>query len=176
MRFCSAASAGSSMSIWPNALPPMFSVFADRMLTIVLHLTVMSEMTGAPDSSPVNARRSVFSAICSPSPDDGSMRRLAVSDCGLRNTSWTLPTSLISPPLITATRLQICSTTRISCVMTTMVTPSFSLSSFSSARMERVVMGSSALVASSQRMISGSEASARAMATRCFWPPESCEG
>ncbi len=36
-----------------------------------------------------------------------------------------------------------------------------------------VVLGSSALVASSQSRILGSDASPRAMAMRCFWPPES---
>lgn len=42
--------------------------------------------------------------------------------------------------------------------------------------MEAVVCGSSAEVASSQRSTFGSDASARAMATRCFCPPERCEG
>ena len=41
---------------------------------------------------------------------------------------------------------------------------------------ELIVVGSSALVASSQRMIFGLVASARAMATRCCWPPESWLG
>ena len=39
-----------------------------------------------------------------------------------------------------------------------------------------VVFGSRALVASSHRRYFGRVARARAMATRCFWPPESCEG
>ena len=39
-----------------------------------------------------------------------------------------------------------------------------------------VVCGSSAEVASSHSRMPGSLASARAMATRCFWPPESCAG
>ena len=39
-----------------------------------------------------------------------------------------------------------------------------------------VMRGSSALVGSSNRMASGSMARARAMATRCCWPPESCRG
>ena len=36
--------------------------------------------------------------------------------------------------------------------------------------------GSSADVTSSNSMIFGSSASARAIATRCFWPPESFSG
>ena len=38
------------------------------------------------------------------------------------------------------------------------------------------ISGSSALVGSSKRMTSGSIAKARAMATRCFCPPESWRG
>jgi len=54
--------------------------------------------------------------------------------------------------------------------------PSFSLISFSSDRIEAVVCGSNALVASSQSKIFGSEASALAIATLCLCPPESCAG
>ena len=38
--------------------------------------------------------------------------------------------------------------------------------------MERVVLGSRAEVASSHSRTLGSVARARAMATRCFWPPD----
>ena len=44
------------------------------------------------------------------------------------------------------------------------------------ASIEEVVFGSSALVASSQSSTSGSFAKARAMATRCFCPPDNWEG
>ena len=44
------------------------------------------------------------------------------------------------------------------------------------ARMERVVSGSSAEVASSDSSTLGRLASARAMPTRCFWPPLICAG
>ena len=77
---------------------------------------------------------------------------------------------------MTATLLQIFSTTFISCVITTTVTPIFPLISFRSARMASVVLGSSALVASSHKSTCGSAASARAIATRCFCPPESSAG
>ena len=77
---------------------------------------------------------------------------------------------------MTATRSQIWSMTFISCVMTMIVTPSVLLISRSSSRMERVVLGSSALVASSHSRYRGLVASARAIATRCFCPPDSCEG
>ena len=67
-------------------------------------------------------------------------------------------------------------TTCIWWVMSTMVRPSRALRSLSRARIDRVVRGSSALVASSHSSTSGSPISARAMATRCCWPPESCRG
>ena len=60
--------------------------------------------------------------------------------------------------------------------MITIVMPYLRLISFSSARIDRVVAGSSALVASSQRIIFGFVASARAIATRCFWPPDNWAG
>ena len=58
----------------------------------------------------------------------------------------------------------------------TMVTPSRWLISFSVASTERVVSVSSADVGSSHNSTLGSGASARAMATRCFWPPDSWAG
>ena len=60
--------------------------------------------------------------------------------------------------------------------MMMMVTPSFLLISVSRASMDFVVSGSNALVGSSHNSISGCVASARAMATRCFCPPESWAG
>jgi hypothetical protein len=60
--------------------------------------------------------------------------------------------------------------------MTTIVVPSSRLIRLSSARTSFVVSGSSALVASSASRIRGDVASARAMPTRCFCPPESWLG
>ena len=45
--------------------------------------------------------------------------------------------------------------------------------SFINSRIARVVCGSNALVASSQKRMSGLFANALAIATRCFCPPES---
>ena len=57
------------------------------------------------------------------------------------------------------------------------VTTSIVMCSWASWRIVRstspVSSGSSAEVGSSNSMMSGSMASARAMATRCFWPPDS---
>jgi hypothetical protein len=57
-----------------------------------------------------------------------------------------------------------------------MVSFSSRLISASSCRTEAVVCGSRALVASSHSRIFGLVARARAMPTRCFWPPDSCAG
>ena len=104
------------------------------------------------------------------------IRSRAICERGLVNTSLTLPSSAMRLWSMTATRSQIWSMTFISCVMTMIVTPKDSLISRSSSRIARVVVGSSALVASSQSRYFGFVASARAIATRCFWPPESWEG
>ena len=58
-----------------------------------------------------------------------------------------------------------------SCVMTTMVMPSLASWRMTSST-SRIISASSALVGSSKSMIFGSIASARAIATRCCWPPE----
>ena len=60
----------------------------------------------------------------------------------------------------------------ISWVTTTMVMPSLA-KPFITSSTSPTISGSSAEVGSSKSMISGSMHSARAMATRCFWPPES---
>ena len=95
---------------------------------------------------------------------------------GWEKMSSTDPCSAMTPWSRMATRWQISSMTFIWWVITTTVTPSFSLSSFSRARMDRVVVGSRAEVASSHSSTLGLVARARAMATRCFCPPESWAG
>jgi hypothetical protein len=49
-------------------------------------------------------------------------------------------------------------------------------SSFMTSSTSPTISGSSAEVGSSNSMTSGSIMSARTMATRCFWPPESWMG
>ena len=75
-----------------------------------------------------------------------------------------------------ATRSQMDSITDIWCVMMTTVIPRFRLMSRSRPSIDSVVFGSRAEVASSQSRSFGSDAMALAIATRCFCPPESCEG
>src|SRR5215217_462555 len=61
----------------------------------------------------------------------------------------------------------------ISCVTTIIVVPDSRARSFITARTSPISSGSSAEVGSSKCITLGRMASARAMATRCFWPPES---
>ena len=63
-----------------------------------------------------------------------------------------------------------------SCVTTIMVMPCSRFSRWKIAMISTLVRESSAPVGSSARMIRGSFTSARAMATRCCWPPESWLG
>ena len=63
----------------------------------------------------------------------------------------------------------------ISWVTTTIVMPSRASCCMTSST-SLIISGSSAEVGSSKSMTLGSIASARAMATRCCWPPESCAG
>ena len=75
-----------------------------------------------------------------------------------------------------ATRSQIDSITAISWVITITVMPRSRLIFLRSSKIDFVVFGSSALVASSQSSTFGFVDIARAIATRCFCPPESCAG
>ena len=63
----------------------------------------------------------------------------------------------------------------ISWVTTTMVMPSRA-KAFMTSSTSPTISGSSAEVGSSKSITSGSMASARTMAMRCFWPPESWLG
>ena len=68
-----------------------------------------------------------------------------------------------------------CATLRanpISCVTTIIVMPSLASSTITSST-SPTISGSSAEVGSSKSMTIGSMLSARAIATRCCWPPES---
>ncbi len=103
-------------------------------------------------------------------------KRLVTSFFGCLKTVNTSPSSTTFPNSITATLLQILRITFISCVIKTMVKFNFLLIANNKSNTSSVVCGSNALVASSQSRISGSFANARAIPTRCFCPPESCEG
>ena len=64
---------------------------------------------------------------------------------------------------------------RISWLTTSMVMPA-AFSSRITASTEPTSSGSSAEVGSSNSITAGSSASARAIATRCCWPPDSSDG
>ena len=63
----------------------------------------------------------------------------------------------------------------ISCVTQIMVMPASAISTITSST-SLIISGSSAEVGSSNSMILGLRHRARAIATRCCWPPESCSG
>ncbi|CFP62824.1 Protein of uncharacterised function (DUF1602) [Bordetella pertussis] len=83
--------------------------------------------------------------------------------------------SRISPASMKITRSLTSRAKPISCVTQTMVMPSRA-SDFITCSTSPTISGSSALVGSSNSMMGGLSASARAMATRCCWPPDSAPG
>jgi hypothetical protein len=86
-------------------------------------------------------------------------RRRVSAACRLAKTAPASPSSATRPRSRTMTRPAIARTTLISWVMRTMVRPSLRLMSRNSERMDAVVSGSSAEVASSDKRIAGSAAS-----------------
>ena len=65
---------------------------------------------------------------------------------------------------------------RASCVTITIVWPKFSTDSWRSSRISPPVLESRLPVGSSAKTTVGFDTSARAIATRCCWPPESSDG
>ena len=92
----------------------------------------------------------------------------------LGNASRAGPSKMILPSATRTTRFASCAMP-LSCVIRTMVFPS-SFSFCRKSSTSRLVRLSSAPVGSSARMTEGSPASARAMETRCCWPPDSWLG
>src|SRR6185295_12640369 len=83
---------------------------------------------------------------------------------------------LTSSPLSTYSRREACSAARGSCVTITIVLSCLRFRSSSSPRIDSEVSRSRSPVGSSQTSSVGSATSARAIATRCCWPPESSAG
>ena len=94
---------------------------------------------------------------------------------GFPNTSSGVPASSIPPFAMKITRSATLRANSISCVTTTMVL-SWDFSPRITDSTSLVSSGSSAEVGSSKHRMSGASASARAMATRCCCPPDSCPG
>ena len=85
------------------------------------------------------------------------------------------PSSTITPPSMKTTRSATSRAKLISWVTTIIVMPS-SARSRMTASTSPTSSGSSAEVGSSKSITLGLHRSARAMATRCCWPPDSCAG
>jgi uncharacterized peroxidase-related enzyme len=94
---------------------------------------------------------------------------------GLVITSRGLPASTITPPSMNTSESPTSRAKPISWVTTTIVMPSAASWRITSST-SPTSSGSRALVGSSKSMSLGSMASARAMATRCCWPPDSWAG
>src|SRR6266852_6400706 len=99
----------------------------------------------------------------------------ARSERGFPKKSSFKASSTISPRSMKTTRWATFRAKPISCVTTIMVMPSRASSTMTS-RNSFIISGSSAEVGSSNSIAIGSMASARAIATRCCWPPESWPG
>src|SRR5208337_4526546 len=84
--------------------------------------------------------------------------------------------SAVTRPSQMVTILRACSMTSRSCVEKTNVLPRCALMPRMSSTISCAVFESRLAVGSSARMTSGSFTSARAIATRCSWPPESSRG
>ncbi len=83
--------------------------------------------------------------------------------------------STMRPPSMKTMRSPTSRAKPISWVTTTIVIP-VCARSFITSSTSLIISGSSALVGSSKSSTFGCIASARAIATRCCWPPESCAG
>src|SRR2546426_1181776 len=99
----------------------------------------------------------------------------ARSERGFPKKSSFKASSTISPRSMKTTRWATFRAKPISCVTTIMVMPSRASSTMTSST-SLIISGSSAEVGSSNSIAIGSMASARAIATRCCWPPESWPG
>src|SRR5581483_9282558 len=103
--------------------------------------------------------------------------RARVYSCrGARRTSSAGPSSTIRPSRITAIRSQSSATTARSWLMNRTLMPRSSRSARISWRISAWTVTASALVGSSARSTRLRRARARAIATRCAWPPESWWG
>src|SRR5438309_6452154 len=99
----------------------------------------------------------------------------ARSERGFPKKSSFKASSTISPRSMKTTRWATFRAKPISCVTTIMVMPSRASSTMTSIT-SLIISGSRAEVGSSNSIAIGSMASARAIATRCCWPPESWPG
>ena len=104
------------------------------------------------------------------------MKRATKADAGLLKTSRAVAACSILPWFITTTRSASAIASSWLWVTWMKLMPSRVCRLFSSSRMRTRRKGSSADNGSSSSSTCGSVISARASATRCCWPPESCAG
>src|SRR2546430_11315701 len=103
-------------------------------------------------------------------------KNIRVRSCfGLWKISSGDPSSMIRPASMNRIRFATSLANPISCVTTIIVMPSLARAAIASST-SRMYSGSRADVGSSNNMALGFMARARAMATRCCWPPDNCAG
>ncbi len=98
------------------------------------------------------------------------------SCCGASKICDGGPCSTICPSSKKTIRSATARAKPISCVTHSIVMPASRASDCMTSSTSLIISGSSADVGSSNSMIFGFMARARAIATRCCWPPESCAG
>ena len=98
---------------------------------------------------------------------------MARSSAACAKTSCGVPSSATRPSFMTRSRSQNSERSATFCSMTITVMPRSRLRSRSTSKTMRELTGSRAAVGSSSTSTRGASASIAAMATFCFWPPES---
>ena len=154
-------------SLWPGLARPITLRTArfNQQMTKGSLLVEVGSHGNTLDEALAGARRSM----------KRERKSLVSSRWGSTKICWGEPSSQITPSRMKTTWLETSLAKAISWVTTSMVRPSLARSRMTE-RTSPTISGSSAEVGSSKSSTSGSMARARAMATRCFWPPESCRG
>ena len=112
----------------------------------------------------------------SPTVGNAAARAWLCGCCGERISSALGRSSTISPSYITAMRAQVAASTDRSWLIMIRPMPCSATSRESSSRTWAWTITSSAVVGSSAMISRGAQASAIAIMTRCFWPPDSSCG
>ena len=162
-----AAAPGMTMRLLAPMLAMVFWMTAEAPLPIsIMAMTAATPMMMPSVVRPARmglrrrARRAVF-----------MVRRVFMSRTSLGGGA----PSTISPSLMWMMR-RACEATSGSCVTSSTVMPSSAFSCWNIWRTSRLVWESRLPVGSSARRRAGWLISDRAMATRCCWPPDSCDG
>ena len=124
-----------------------------------------------------SSSRNAFSSSRSTISSTGCLLRLSASISIMwRLLAMTASVKLVRRPSSRCTMRSAMSRMRLSCVTSRIVVPCSLARNFMRSTTSRPDLRSSEAVGSSAITMSGSAASARAIATRCRWPPDNCSG